>query len=296
MLGEPRLAHPGLALDHDQTSAAAAAIEVARQLGQLVLPADQRHGRVLGGGRWSPLHRRGRRALVDGVVQRARLGQWPHTKLAIEHPHALPILVQRLGAVAGGGVQRDQRSMRRLVQVIQRQSTLRVWDRLAGPVGGAQLGNQPVECGLELGSQLPRGCAVPVVPRDAVAQAEAGQQLAAVQRDRPFQRSDRRFAPSSGGHQPPEPSHVDAFRIRLERDRRAIDGQPALAQPAAQRRERAAQRRAAAVGIGVRPEQFDQQIATVGAAHHGQIREQRGGLASVDPERLTVHLDAWRAE
>ena len=94
-------------------------------------------------------------ALVDRVVERARLGQRSHAQLAIEHPYALPILVQRFGAVSGGGVERDQRPVCRLVQLIQRQSPRGVGDGLACAAGRAELGNQPVERGFELRPQPP---------------------------------------------------------------------------------------------------------------------------------------------
>ena len=108
--------------------------------------------------------------------------------------------MQCFGAVPGGGVQRDQRPVCRLVQLVQCQSPGRVRDRLARPAGGAQLGDKPIERGLELGPHLPGCRALPVVPGGTVAQSKARQQLAAMQRDRLLQRGDRRPAASGAGH------------------------------------------------------------------------------------------------
>ena len=108
--GQAGLADAWLALDDDQPPAVAGQGGFLAQHGPLAGPADQRPvGRVL---RHVVGPRRGRpldgAALVDGVVQLAGLGQGSHAQLAVEHADALPVLAQRLRAVAAGRVQPDQ--------------------------------------------------------------------------------------------------------------------------------------------------------------------------------------------
>ena len=165
----------------------------------------------------------------------------------------------------------------------------------ARPVA-CQLGHQPLQRQLQLAPQLGPGRPLPVVEGGAVAQAEAGQQVAPVQRHRLGQVGDRAWAVAGRGHQPPEPPGVHRVGLQLQPHRRPVGDQPAAVQRRSQHRQRAPQRRPSAVGIGVRPQQVDQQVARVAAAAHRQVRQQRRGLARVHPKRRAVHLDPGRAQ
>ena len=181
--------------------------------------------------------------------------------------------------------------MGRLLERVERQPPAGMRDRGIRLSGRLERRHEPVEGALELRSQLSGGVALPVVEADAVAEPEAGEQVVAVERHGGGERGDRARAVAGTGHEPAEPADVDRIRLGVEPHRRAADRDPALPEGRAQRGERAPERRASAIGIRVRPQQIDEQVAALRAGPDGQVGEQRHGLARVHPQRLAVHLD-----
>src|SRR4029078_8518264 len=86
---------------------------------------------------------------------------------------------------------------------------------------------EPIERALELGAQLPGGVALPVVEADAVAKAEAGQEVVAVQRNRGRERLHRPRPVSGRADERPEAGDVHRIGLDLEAHGGPADGDPA---------------------------------------------------------------------
>ena len=98
------------------------------------------------------------------------------------------------------------------------------------------------------------------------------------------------------GGDAPELGKVEERSVEVQRDVQPVADQSLVAKRAAQGRERASQRRARALRIGVGPEQVRDHRPGVRVAGDCQERQDRRRLAGVDDERLSVDLDARRAE
>ena len=209
----------------------------------------------------------------------------------MQRADALAVLRERRGPLAARGVELDQAPMGRLVQRVEREPAAGVLDRAhVAPARAEPLG-EPIEDRPELARERPRLERLPVVERSAVAEPEAGEEDAAVQR-----RGLLELGEVSRRREPPELVDVEQDAVPLERDRVARDGEPAAAERRAQRRERPAQRRARAVGRVLGPEELGERVAAVAAPLDREVGEQRGRLARVDRERHTVAERLRRAE
>ena len=128
-LREPGLADPRLALDHDERAVLRGGRVNVEQPRQLAAAPDERQlgsglRRRLGGDRG------GGRAAVDRVVEVGGFAQRCHAELAIELPHAVAVLHQRVAASPGTRVEIDQAPMGGLVQRVERKPLARAGDRL----------------------------------------------------------------------------------------------------------------------------------------------------------------------
>ena len=196
ILAEPRLADAGFAFERDDAPVNACAGVGRGELRPLAVTTDEqpRGQRARNGDRWL-----GRRhaPLVHRLVQLGRLRQGPHPELAVEQAHALAVLPERLRAPPDGRQEFDQAPVRGLVEWIEQQAPARVGDRVVVTPGRGKRGRQARERSRELPLQHRGGRLLPAVECDAVAQAEAGQQIVSMQRrPRWSVRRSRRRAPT----------------------------------------------------------------------------------------------------
>ena len=178
-----------------------------------------------------------------------------------------------------------------LVQRLERQPTAGVLDRAHVAAASPEHLGEAIEDGSQLARERCRLERLPVVERSAVAQAEAREKRSALQG-----RCLLELREVVAGREPAELVDVDEDTVPLERDRVARDGEPALAECRAQRRERSPQRRARSVGRVLGPQKLGQDVASVPALLDREIREQGGRLARVDRERNAVAERLRRAE
>ncbi len=146
LLGQPRLADPGLALQQHRAAVAGDAVVGAEERRPFAVAADQGRARRRRGrsGRARPFRRRRlQRPFADRLVQPRRLRERRHTQLARQRPHALAVLRERRRAVAALGVEPDQRPVGRLVERVELEPALR-HRHVAGRL------DQPREHGREL--------------------------------------------------------------------------------------------------------------------------------------------------
>ncbi len=111
--------------------------------------------------------------------------------------------------------------MRGLVEWIEQQAPARVRDRVVEAPGGGKRGRQARECRCEFPLQDPGGGLLPAVKGDAVAQAEAGQEIVSIQPDRGAQSVD--LAGTAHGHCRELAEAADVDRLGRQRDGRAFD-------------------------------------------------------------------------
>ena len=146
---------------------------------------------------------------------------------------------------------------------------------------------------------------LPVVEAWAIAQAEPGHEVVAVERHRIGQWGDtvraylrRRVAVRPAfGHAFGEALQVEpARRLSAETDSLAIDIEPGAAQRFVEGGKCAPQRAARARLIMFRPQQRGQRITAMSLACRGKVGEQRDRFAGIDLDRRAVALDPWRAE
>jgi hypothetical protein len=192
-----------------------------------------------------------------------------------------------------------------LVQRVQRQPALGVGDRrLPAPPDGLGV-DQPLQRARPLPAQRVGLGELPVLELRGVPQGEAGEEVAAVQRDRlgerlgalgagPFRLVAVRVA---ARHQGAEAPDVQLHARRDQLQPAAVRGDPGgAAEGVVQRGERAPQRGARVGVVRLRPQQRGQLVAPVAAAAARQVGEQRDRLAGVDPQRRAAHLHARRPE
>ena len=230
---------------------------------------------------------------TDRAIELGRLGQRLHAELAAQHADAVAVLRERVAAAAGTGVQLDQAPVRRLVQPVEVEALARPRDGVVEASLALEPLDQPVERGRTLAAQRVLRESLPVVEVDAVAQAEAGEQVVAMQVARRDQRLCGRVRVV---RQPAELPDVEPGIRQVEADRVAIALEPSLAERRAQCRERSPQRGPGALRVGVRPEQVRDHGSRVRVPADREIGEHRRGLARVDRQRAPVHLDARRPE
>ena len=106
LVGEPRLADPRLAVEHDEAAFRADLRVRVEQRGELALATDERMRRASvatsGVRRWLD---RGGAALADGVVDGGRLFGRGDAELAVEDADAVAVLRERSGALAARAVE-----------------------------------------------------------------------------------------------------------------------------------------------------------------------------------------------
>ena len=295
LVAEARLADPGLALERDDTTVLRARSVCSRELLPLAVPPDQ-HARR------QRLQQRRRRArgrepsLVHRLVELGRLGQRAHAQLAVEDADALAVLPQRLGAIAGGGVELDHAAVGGLIEWIESQPAARMGYRLVEAAGGGERGDEPIERRGELAAQLGGHQPLPAVELDAIAQREAGEQIVAMQRDRARERSDLVRSAHGCREECPEARDVDVGIRGSERDGRPVDAQPVSPHRRLQRRQRPAECGPRPVVVVLGPEEPGQTVAAVGVAGDREEGKQRDRLACVDAQRRAIDLDARSAQ
>ena len=238
------------------------------------------------------------------MVQRSGLVERAHAELAIEHAHAVAVLLHRGLPIADLGQQPDQLPVGRLVERIEREPAPRTRDRLRRVARGSEGAREPVEHRGELPVHLVARELLPVVERGAVAEAEAGEERAAVERGGLLERLEAAGAGLVRGvpvalrrrDEPTQLVDVEPDPRPRERDRVPPDLDEPGAERRLERRERPAEGGTRAVGVGLRPEQPGERVASRGAPGEGEVGEQRGRLARVDVERPAVDLDQRWAE
>ena len=177
LLGQPRLADPGLALDHDERPLpAGGGGEGGQHARELAAAADQGELAHRDRGGLALVHRRRRGAAVDRVVELGGLPQRRHSQLAVELAHALAVLHERVAAASGARVEVDQPPVRRLVQRVQHEPLAGGGDRLLEAALLRERVREAVERARALATQRLRHAALPVVELEAVAQREAREQ------------------------------------------------------------------------------------------------------------------------
>jgi hypothetical protein len=176
-------------------------------------------------------------AVVDRLIELRGLGQRAHAELAVEQAHALPVLPQCLGAFARRCQQLDQAAVGRLVERIEGETPPGVRNRLVVAPSAGERGGEAAERRAELAAQFSGRRLLPAVELDAVAQAESGQQVVAVQRDRLREPRYLLGRVRLRGGQLAKPADVELCAVR-ERDRRPVYGQPLPCERRLERRER----------------------------------------------------------
>ena len=290
LVGERRLPDPELALQHDETPVGPdRAVRVGERL-PFALAPDERprlerleHRRRLRRGRDAPV--------ADRVVQLGRRLEWADTELAVQRAHALPVLLERGGAVAGARREVHHPVVRRLVQRVELEPAARVLERLTHVTARSEPPGEAVEHRAELAHDPPRLQRLPVVEGDAVAKTEAGEQLPAIEPSCLGQRLGLLLRGEGS-----EAGDVELHAGRVERHRLAEDDDVVAAQSTAQGRKRSAQGGARAVGLGLRPEEGGERVAAVRPALEREEGEQCDRLPRVHGERRPVDLDDGRAE
>ena len=230
---------------------------------------------------------------ADRVVQLGRDAERRDAELTVEHANALAVLRERVTPAPRRGVELDQPSVRRLVQLIEREPLAGARDRLLGAALFCEPCDQAVEQSRTLATNEIRRPAAPVVELDGATQFEPGEQLVAVQVAGAGQLRCARVLITRDGA---ELGEVEPGAVQVERDRHAVADQALVSDPAAQCRERSTQRPACAIAVKLRPQERGDQGPGVGASADRKECEQRGCLARVDGEGGSVDLDAWRSQ
>ena len=238
------------------------------------------------------------------MVERGRLVERAHAELAIEDAHAVAVLLHRGLPIADLGQQPDQLPVGRLVERVEGEPATRTRDRLRGVARGSEGAREPVEHRGELPVHLVARELLPVVERGAVAEAEAGEERATVERGGLLERLEaagaglvRRVAVALGRRdEPAQLVDVEPDPRPRERDGIPPDLDEARVERRLERRERAAEGGTRTVGVGLGPEEPGERVASGRAPGEGEVGEQRGRLARVDVERPAVDLDQRWAE
>jgi hypothetical protein len=221
--------------------------------------------------------------------------------------HAFPVLAQRVLRLAGPGKQQHQHAVRGLVQGIVGQQALRLFDGLEQAAFEGQPAHQPLQCCHQGAAQALGFDGLPLVEGHAVAQAEAGQEIALNQRRgrqqrRQAGRADLVLVVSVAvafRHQTLEVAHVaPQLGVGRQRHRLPLQGQPAARRCRSRRLDRVRRSAARALALArVRIEQSGQCIAAVALAGDRQVGQQRGRLAGVQGHRPIIPCDVrWSEE
>ena len=266
LVRQARLADPGLPLDHGQAAVRLCAGVRADQRRQLVLPSHERQlgrrlavlrgdcrgGWGLGSGGW------GQGPLAHLVVEGRGLLDRRHAQLLTQRSNALPVLLQRAGAVPAPGVQADQFAMGGLVERIELEPAAHVRDRLLVVAASGKPHRQAPQNPGELAFQGAGLADLPVVEGGAVAEREALEEPGGAQRSGLGQRFERGVI----RRELPEALHVER-EIRPGHQGDAVTGgvDRLLADGLAQRRQRAPERAARMLRIAPGPEQLAERLA-----------------------------------
>ncbi len=259
---------------------------------ELGVALDQRH---LGGSAhiglhsWSATGRRGCQPRPDRLGVGAGAGQRLHSELAVEHPDECPVLRERACPVPGRGEQVHEVDLGRLVEHV-------AGDPLPSPrQGGTQvprvtkLAHQSAQHGADLGTDPVGGAGLPLVERGTVAQREAFEEGCAGQVRRALQARG-----VAGGRIGAERRHVAADEGRIQPDVGTLGAQGRA--DGRRDRQRAPQRGASPGRLGVGPEQRGERLSAAPLPCQAQVCQQRGGLASVEPDRFAAQSHPRRAE
>ena len=271
LAAEPRLADPRLADEHGEPAVGPdRAVRLAQRVAARgrgrraprrapARAAARRRGRDRSGG-----------ALEHGVVERRRLVERAHAELAVEHAHAVAVLLERGRAVAarprrpGSAAGARARAAGRARGGAGRSRSPAAWSPAAASASASRSSTAPSSRPQQVAGEL-----LPVVELGRVAQAEAGEERPAVERGRRAQRLEAALARLAGrvpvrralGDEPPQLGDVEPDALAAERDELAVGLEPAAAERGAQRRERAPQRRARALRVVLGPEQRRDRVA-----------------------------------
>ena len=285
LLREARLADARLALDQHERRALVVRVE---QPPELARAPDERElddppgtGALATGA--------ARAAAADRVVELGRLAQRRDPQLGVEHAHAAPVLLERVAAAtgarrrgrsAGGGwaraagraraARRRRRSPRRsgpssASASARRSSSAARSRRVSSCASRCQSSNSTLSRSANPASRSPRCSAAAAVSSSTPASGSAARRTRL--------------------------GEVEEGAVQIQPDVEPVAAQAALAERAAQRRERPPQRRARALGVGVGPQQFGDERPRVRVAGDREVGEHRRRLARVDGQRLAVHLD-----
>ncbi len=299
LLTDPGLADPGLA-DEDEEPARSVPHGVVRipQCVHGLGPTDEREDgdrhRVGWGGDDALRRAQGDDGVVtiaDGLVAGGRGGQRGDAEFTFQGGDTGPVLAKRTGPVAGGIQEIHQSDMTPFVERIQVRPTRRRADRrrqVSIPLGGDREPVQDRQDGA-VGGHGAGG--PPIVELEAVAQGEAGQEVATGQGGR---RCECRAV--VGGSGSLDLRQVDPDAPAIEIHPRPIDDQGAVADRGTQRGQRPPKCPPRRHVVRVRPEQRRQLIAGEDSALRGEQGQDRHGLASVDREWCAIDQDLGRAE
>jgi len=225
---------------------------------------------------------------LDRVVERARLVHRRDAQLAVEHPHAFAVLAERGGAVARARVEAHELAVRRLVERVDREMALRVPERRAEIAVPLRVNGEPREdLGVRASQRVGLG-GLPIVELRAVAEREALEQVAAVERGR--------VREPAVGDGPAKLRHVDPQIGPVEIDRLALGLEPAVAERGPQDRQRATKCAPGLLLIMFWPEQRRQGRPPLWLPGHGEVGKERGRLSGVGLDGLPAHRDRGRAQ
>ena len=286
LVGEPCLPDPCLAVEHREPPLVSDPRVRVEQRRELAVAADERmspgaraRARVARLGR-------GRAALANGVVGVGGLLGRRDAELAMEDPDAVAVLRERRGALAARAVERDQSSVRGLVERVEGETPSRMLDRSQRVAAGSAAVGEPVEDAAELPCERCGAERLPVVEDAAVAEPESREERAAVQRRRSLEICElvaRREALNSSRSSSPPSSETES--------RATVTQRPPSAERSVESVRRSAARARSAHSPATRARQG---VAVMHAALDGEIREQRRRLARVHGERDSVREhDGW---
>ena len=290
LLDETGLAHARLAVHDDDPTGSDRRVEG----GHLTGPTGERVATEPGGDRGAVRGsgHRGHVASGDGVVERRRLFQRGDAELLVHGAHARSVLVDRGAPVPSLRVEAHEGPVRGFVQRVEVEPALGVIGGLVDPTLGGERVDETGGGGGQRPTKSLRLAHLPFVERGAVAQREAGQQIASPQR-----RGGSHLLDVSGGQPGEELSHVDRDAVAVQQgDLVTGDAQASIGEALLDDRQGPAEGGAGAGLVRVGPEQGGKGLAPLRLIGHRQVGEQRGGLAGVELDRGAAALDARRSE
>ncbi len=261
-------------------------------------------------GRTGRLRRRCRRRCRpadDRAMQLGRLGLRPYPELRLEEPSARLVLANRAGAVTARDQQPHQRPVRGFVERVERHEAPGGGDPVTRPALRRFERHQPSERDAQLAAERLGLERLPLVPRRAVPEAEALEEVATMDVDGDRQPLSagrtcvrRRVRVRRVSDERPKVGDVepDVLRagIAAKLDLSPVHPEPPAAERGPQHAQRAPERSASVIRVRLRPEQLGQRLARDRPADDGDVGEQRDRLARVHGDRPPVRDDLWRAK